>query len=272
MNRSIAGWSGAMISALSVMLFAGTATAARIEIAKPGADHDRSRDEERLMTYRTPEGQERPVRTAEDWAMRRQQIITGVEKVMGELPDRSRLPPLDVKIMDRVERDGYVRLSITYVAEEGDRVPAYLLLPKDRPGAAACPRSWPCTERRSTARSWSAVKPLLRGAPMRRSRPGPRACSPPATRFIRITSMPKSWPSGAMLCCARLSIVWRLSLRLPQEQVRIGEHEGDFQPHAGRGFATDTRGGRSPADRRRSAIPWAGTTPCFWACSTSGLR
>ncbi len=122
-----------MISALSVMLFAGAALAAQIEIAKPGADHDRSRDEERLMTYRTPEGQERPVRTAEDWAMRRRQIITGVEKVMGELPDRSRLPPLDVKIMDRVERDGYVRLSITYVAEEGDRVPAYLLLPKDRP-------------------------------------------------------------------------------------------------------------------------------------------
>jgi pimeloyl-ACP methyl ester carboxylesterase len=96
-------------------------------------------DHSRLLVYSTPEGQERPVRTVEDWAIRRRQILAGMELAMGQLPDRSKLTPLDVKVIERVERDSFVRLSITYLAEESDRVPAYLLLPKDRPAGRRVP-------------------------------------------------------------------------------------------------------------------------------------
>ncbi len=58
---------------------------------------------------------------------------------MGELPDRSNLPPLDVKIGAATEGDGYVRLAVSYASGDGDRVPAYLLLPKHRPAGERLP-------------------------------------------------------------------------------------------------------------------------------------
>ena len=96
-------------------------------------------DHSRLMEYLSPDGRLLPVRTAEDWAIRRRQIIAGMEAAMGPLPDRSKLLPLDVKILGRLEGDGFVRLEITYLAEENDRVPALLYLPKNRPGGRRVP-------------------------------------------------------------------------------------------------------------------------------------
>jgi len=92
-----------------------------------------------LLAYLTSEGETRPVRTPDDWAIRRRQILAGMELVMGKLPDRSSLPPLDVTVTTRCEDSGFVRLSITYPAEGSDRVPAYLFLPKDRPAGCRVP-------------------------------------------------------------------------------------------------------------------------------------
>ncbi len=98
------------------------------EVTAPaGADHSR------LMVYWTADGQEHPVQTAADWAIRRKQILAGMELAMGKLPDRSKLPPLDVKVIERVERDGFVRLGLTYVGADNYPVPAHLYLPKNRP-------------------------------------------------------------------------------------------------------------------------------------------
>jgi len=52
-----------------------------------------------------------------------------MQAAMGPLPDRSKLPPLDVQISERVQRSGYTRLTISFVAEKDDRVPAYLYVP-----------------------------------------------------------------------------------------------------------------------------------------------
>lgn len=51
---------------------------------------------------------------------------------MGKLPDRSALPPLDPVEIGRVEEPDHTRVEIRFVAEEGDRVPAHLYLPKPR--------------------------------------------------------------------------------------------------------------------------------------------
>jgi dienelactone hydrolase len=79
------------------------------------------------------------VRTADDWAKQRRAIVASVEKVMGKLPDRSTFPPLAVKMEGRAEQDGFSRLSITYQTEEGERVPAYLLLPNNLPADRRAP-------------------------------------------------------------------------------------------------------------------------------------
>lgn len=80
-------------------------------------------------------GQPVPLKTAEDWDRRRAAIVAGFEEAAGKLPSRENLPDLDVRVSERIETDRYVRETITFASEEGDRTPAYLYLPKDlKPG------------------------------------------------------------------------------------------------------------------------------------------
>ena len=81
-------------------------------------------DHARLMAYWTADGHEEPVRNAEDWAIRRQQIVKGMEQAMGPLPDVSQLLPPEVTLGERIDGDGFVRVALTYLAEKDDRVPA----------------------------------------------------------------------------------------------------------------------------------------------------
>src|SRR5262245_56919273 len=64
-----------------------------------------------------------------------------MEEVMGPFPAADRKVPLDVRVTAEEKLDGYVRKRVTYAAEEGDRVPAYLLIPTGFTGkrpAALC--------------------------------------------------------------------------------------------------------------------------------------
>ncbi|MDP6775898.1 MAG: dienelactone hydrolase family protein [Candidatus Latescibacteria bacterium] len=83
------------------------------------------------------DGAERPVVTADDWARRRRHILASMELVMGPLPDRKELAPLDMKVLERVELGSVVRMKVTFVSEPGDRVPAYLIQPKKLSGKVA---------------------------------------------------------------------------------------------------------------------------------------
>lgn len=86
-----------------------------------------------LMVVMDGQGREQPVKTAADWARRREHILLGMQQAMGPLPSRDKLSPLEVKYLDRFERPEYTRLTITFVSEriagKEDRVPAYLYLP-----------------------------------------------------------------------------------------------------------------------------------------------
>jgi putative membrane-bound dehydrogenase-like protein len=92
-------------------------------------------DHSRLLVYRDAGGKENTVTTAGDWLKRRAHILAGMQQAMGPLHDRSKFPPLDVEVRDgdSVKGDGYTRQTISFVAEAGDRVPAYLYLPAGRP-------------------------------------------------------------------------------------------------------------------------------------------
>lgn len=85
-------------------------------------------DHTKLLEWRDDADKAYAVQTSADWARRRPHIILGMEAAMGELPkDRC---PLDVKTHATVENEHYTRYKIDYQPEPGDRVPAYLLVPK----------------------------------------------------------------------------------------------------------------------------------------------
>ena len=101
---------------------------ASLSAAEPkGADYP---DHSNLLVVRDANGQERRVATPQDWAARRRHILDGMQEVMGPLPDRSNLAPLDMQISEEVDTPKYKRLTITFAPEPGDRLPAYLYIPK----------------------------------------------------------------------------------------------------------------------------------------------
>jgi dienelactone hydrolase len=89
-------------------------------------------DHTRVLYCLDDMGHERPVKTAADWNHRRRDILAGMEEAMGKLPDRSRLPPLDVKVIQTARRERFTRYTLSFVAEKGEmeeRIPAYLFIP-----------------------------------------------------------------------------------------------------------------------------------------------
>jgi len=84
-----------------------------------------------LLLYRGDDNQPRAVKTAEDWAKRRAEIVRGAEAVMGRLPGPEKRCPLDVKVEDEQDCGKYVRRLVTYQSEPGSRVPAYLCVPHE---------------------------------------------------------------------------------------------------------------------------------------------
>ncbi|HEX4131275.1 MAG TPA: FG-GAP-like repeat-containing protein [Pirellulales bacterium] len=96
-------------------------------------------DHKHLLVVRDEQGHERPVSTPRDWGLRRTQILSAMQMVMGPLPGSSVRAPLDVRADgDDVDCGKYLRRKLTYAAEPGDRVSAYLLVPKklSKPAAA----------------------------------------------------------------------------------------------------------------------------------------
>jgi acetyl esterase/lipase len=88
----------------------------------------------KLLVYRDAEGKEHPVHTAADWQRRREHILANMQRVMGPLPDAARKVPLDVQVTEEVKAEKYVRRKLTFAVEKGDRLPAYLFLPRERKG------------------------------------------------------------------------------------------------------------------------------------------
>lgn len=86
-------------------------------------------DHARLLEVRLPDGTLQPIKTKEDWAVRRAHILLGMQEVMGPLP--SERCPLDLRMLETLEQPGHIRYLIEYTPEPGDRVPAYLLIPND---------------------------------------------------------------------------------------------------------------------------------------------
>ncbi len=101
------------------------------------ADPPSYADKGHLLVYADDAGKVHPVKTPADWERRRAHILAGMEAVMGPLPGASRKVPPDLKVEEETDAGGHVRRKVTFAAEEGDRVTAYLLVPKGQKGKAA---------------------------------------------------------------------------------------------------------------------------------------
>jgi dienelactone hydrolase len=81
-----------------------------------------------------PSAQDKPilVRSKNEWATRRVEILENLQSVMGSLPEKN-AAPLDLRILEEESVAGIKRRKITFVGEvlagEPDRVSAYLLVP-----------------------------------------------------------------------------------------------------------------------------------------------
>ena len=96
--------------------------------------------QENLLLFHDAEGKTQPVKSVEDWAKRRAEIMAGMQSVMGKLPGKEKVVPLDVKIEEEVDGGTFIRQLITYSSELNCRTPAYLLIPKDAlTGKKKCP-------------------------------------------------------------------------------------------------------------------------------------
>jgi dienelactone hydrolase len=91
-------------------------------------------DKSKLLIYLDPAGKEHPVKTAADWQRRRQHILANMQQVMGPLPEESKKVPLDVQITEEKKTDQWILKKLTFAVEKGDRVPAYLFLPRGAAG------------------------------------------------------------------------------------------------------------------------------------------
>ncbi|HAV61446.1 MAG TPA: alpha/beta hydrolase [Verrucomicrobiales bacterium] len=83
-----------------------------------------------LLRYRDRRGEVRRVESKSDWAKRRNEILRGMQEIMGPLPDHKKRLPVAMEIIDEVDGGTYVRRLISYGSEAESRTPAHLLIPK----------------------------------------------------------------------------------------------------------------------------------------------
>lgn len=88
-----------------------------------------SRDQ--LLFFKNAQGSVVPATTVPEWRLRRAEILGAMQQVMGRLPGAEKRCALEMEVREETDCGTYVRRLIQYQAEPGNRVPAYLLIPKE---------------------------------------------------------------------------------------------------------------------------------------------
>lgn len=85
--------------------------------------------------YRDAAGAVKPVTSREEWQHRRADVLREMQTVMGPLPDRTKFPPADLKVLETTTLDGgLVRQKVEYATDRPEnRVRAWLFLPGGEP-------------------------------------------------------------------------------------------------------------------------------------------
>lgn len=82
-----------------------------------------------LSFFQDTNGKRQSIKTIKDWRKRRDDILRSMQQVMGKLPNRDKLLPLDVKVTEETIVGKLLRRKLSFQSETGSRVGAYLFLP-----------------------------------------------------------------------------------------------------------------------------------------------
>ena len=96
-------------------------------------------DHSKLLVLRDARGSEQLITTAEQWQQRAAHIRAGMQQAMGSLPDSAQKVALNVEKLDEQDAGKYTRTKLRFTPEENDRVPAWLLIPKQLPASGKAP-------------------------------------------------------------------------------------------------------------------------------------
>ncbi len=86
-------------------------------------------DKTRLLVYLDETGKEHPIDSPAGWLKRREHILANLQLVMGKMPERKHLPPLELQVLHTTAQPGYELREVTFASEPGDRMHGYLLVP-----------------------------------------------------------------------------------------------------------------------------------------------
>jgi hypothetical protein len=132
---------------LLLLAFLTAASTAPAQTPKPPLYPDKTN----LLVYLDAREKTVPVRSGADWQRRRAHILAAMQLVMGPVPPDSRKVALDLKVHGEETLPRVIRKKVSFAVEKGDRLTAYLLLPRHRKGKAR-PCS-ACTRPRRSARA-----------------------------------------------------------------------------------------------------------------------
>jgi pimeloyl-ACP methyl ester carboxylesterase len=117
-----------------VAAFAGLVVGCVVTAALAGDGPKDNADHQDLSYVRAADGARRPIRTADDWAARRAQIVAAMERVMGPFPSPAEPVPLSVEILEEAPVEGapsLIRKKLRYHTDSPDEwVHAYLFVPQ----------------------------------------------------------------------------------------------------------------------------------------------
>ena len=83
-----------------------------------------------LLLHHDAAGAVRRTSDPAGWALRRADILRGMQEVMGPLPGAAKRCPLDMEVEEESDCGTFVRRRISYAAEPGGRARGFLLVPK----------------------------------------------------------------------------------------------------------------------------------------------
>lgn len=90
------------------------------------------KDHQDLSYYLSADGVKHPIKTKDDWEIRRGHVLANVQKVMGKLPQPDKPVPLDVQELESVAVGKLTRKKLAYCTDSDKRrVHAYLFLPAE---------------------------------------------------------------------------------------------------------------------------------------------
>lgn len=84
-----------------------------------------------LTYYLDRFGQRRKIASTADWQVRREHILSSLQRVTGQLPGESFRVPLDVKVIEEKTEGNLIRKKLSFQSDPFDRVTAWLLMPAE---------------------------------------------------------------------------------------------------------------------------------------------